>query len=55
MQERFTFGSVEDAFSSVSVKAINETYMYEPEQKEIGIGMAQLINGSYQWLVIIKY
>jgi hypothetical protein len=55
MQERFTFGSVEDAFSSVSVKAINETYMYEPEQKEIGIGMAQLINGSYQWLVIVKY
>jgi len=29
--------------------------MYEPTQKEIGIGLAQKIDGSYQWLVIVKY
>jgi len=54
MKERFTVGSVEYAFSSVSVESINEVSMYTSEQKEIGIGMAQLINGSYQWLVIVK-
>ena len=54
-KERYASGSVESAFRTVSTKSMNVPYAFEAAQKEIGIGVAQQMDGSFIWVLNFVY
>jgi len=54
-KERHASGSVESAFRTVSTKSMNVPYAFEAAQKELGIGVAQQMDGTFIWVLNFVY
>lgn len=54
-KERYASGSVESAFRTVSTKSMNVPYAFEAAQKELGIGVAQQMDGTFIWVLNFVY
>ncbi len=54
-KERYASGTVESAFNTVSTKSMNVPYIFEATQKELGIGVAQQMDGTFIWVLNFVY
>lgn len=49
--ERYADGSVESALQQILSQAINEPSLYDASRKEMGVGVAQEMDGSFTWVI----
>lgn len=49
--ERYANGSVESALQRILSQAMNEPYLYDASRKEMGVGVAQEMDGSFTWVI----
>jgi hypothetical protein len=54
-RERYTGGSVESVMKSVSTEFMNIPNAFEATQKELGIGVAQQMDGTFIWVLNFVY
>ena len=54
-KQRYSSGTVESAFRDVSTKSMNVPYAFEAAQKELGIGVAQQMDGTFIWVLNFVY
>jgi hypothetical protein len=54
-KQRYASGTVESAFRDVSTKSMNVPYAFEAAQKELGIGVAQQMDGTFIWVLNFVY
>lgn len=55
VKENIAAGSVENAFLRLANNSITEPSMFEENQTDIGVGLAQDMDGSYSWFVFFMY
>lgn len=53
--ENYAGGSVENALSRLTNNSMNAPSIFDVNQTEIGVGLAQNMDGSYNWLVLFMY